>query len=125
MQALLQRLPSLDAKTNSHTNKSSSMFEIESTVLEQNSTLRQYFNGSSSRKEVFTLLDLANLIHTLRYHLINEYIIGMVGTSNTGKSSLCNKIWNLDTSPSIVNRTVNAHLFYLPEQVSIQKFDIK
>ncbi len=119
MQALLQRLPSLDAKTNSHTNKSSSMFEIESTVLKQNSTLRQYFNGSSSRKGVFALLNLANLIHTLRYHLINEYIIGMVGTSNTGKSSLCNKIWNLDTSPSIVNRTVNAQLFYLPEQVSV------
>ncbi len=118
MQALMQTVPLRDSTLNETLYKSTSIFQLEAAVLKHNETLRQQFNSSVSRKNVFMLLDLASLIHTLRYHLINEYIIGMIGTSNTGKSTLCHKIWNLDTSPSIANRTVNAQLFYLPEQVS-------
>jgi ribosome biogenesis GTPase A len=118
MQALTQSVPLRESAFNNTLHKAS-MFQLEATVLKHNQTIRQEFNESISSKNVFMLLDLAHLIHTLRYHLINEYVIGMIGTSNTGKSTLCHKIWNLETSPSIANRTVNAQLFYLPEQVCV------
>jgi GTP-binding protein EngB required for normal cell division len=123
MQALMQTVPSRDSTLNETLYKSTSMFQLEAAVLKHNQTLRQQFNSSVSRKNVFMLIDLAGLIHNLRYHLINEYVIGMIGTSNTGKSTLCHKIWNLETSPSIANRTVNARLFYLPEQPLLRVMD--
>lgn len=68
-----------------------------------------WYVTAESMKVVVDTLIFALHMHALRNILADDFSVGVLGTGNVGKSTLIQQMFNFDTNPDYVERTLDIH----------------